>query len=171
VQLKSLKSFKIIGLVLFALLLAVGCAKDGEKPQANLPPDTRISSYQISYFPTSEDNYSTTIYWSGSDPDGYVRGYRWRIIGDNGDSVFDGSTNLSTWQVTAEQSVTILLSIPYIQKNYFFEIAAFDDKDAVDPEPATDITVKSGLCSIIRPTPASPLDRKMAALPLPAFIS
>jgi hypothetical protein len=142
VQLKSLKSFKIIGLVLFALLLAVGCAKDGEKPQANLPPDTHITSYQISYFPANEDNYSTTIYWSGSDPDGYVRGYHWRIIGDAGDSVFDGTNNLSIWQETTEQSVTLLLAIPNIQKSYHFEIAAFDDKDAADPDPATDIIAK-----------------------------
>jgi len=142
VQLKSLKSFKIIGLVLFALLLAVGCAKDGEKSQANLPPDTHVTSYQISYFPANEDNYSTTIYWTASDPDGYVMGYRWKIIGDQGDSVYDGTTNLSTWQETTEQSVTLLLAIPNIQKTYNFEIAAFDDKDAVDPDPATDVIGK-----------------------------
>jgi hypothetical protein len=142
VQLKSIKSFKIIGLVLFALLLAAGCAKDGEKPKANLPPDTFISSYQISYFPANEDNYSTTIYWRANDPDGYVRSYHWRIIGDQGDSVFDGTNNLSVWQVTSDQTVTILLAIPDIQKTYNFEIAAIDDEGAADPEPATDVIGK-----------------------------
>jgi len=142
VQLKNIRSFKIIGLVLLALLLAVGCAKDGEKPQANLPPDTHISSYQISYYPATGYNYTTNIYWSGMDNDSYIRGYHWRIIGDEGDSVFDGTTNLSTWQETENQDITLHLDFPNIDKAYTFEIAAYDDKGDADITPVTAIIAK-----------------------------
>jgi hypothetical protein len=142
VQMKNIRSFKIIGLVLFALLLAAGCAKDGEKPQANLPPDTHISTFQVSYYPATGYNYTTNIYWSAKDPDSYVESYRWRIIGDQGDSVFDGTTNLSLWQETENSDVTLHLDFPNIDKAYAFEIAAVDDRGDIDATPATAIIAK-----------------------------
>ena len=69
---KKKLGLKILGLVVFSLLLAVNCAEDGTAPNTNLPPNTLITNYQISVVPVSGDEYAAAIYWSGSDVDGAV---------------------------------------------------------------------------------------------------
>jgi hypothetical protein len=142
VQIKNSKSMKIIGLMLLALLLVISCAKKGEKPQANLPPDTVISGFQIATAPTTADNYSTTVYWRSSDQDGSVADYRWRVIGNDGDSVMADTLNLSRWQVIYDVTVNMELSFPTLEKTYTFEVAAQDNSHAWDPTPAVAILAK-----------------------------
>jgi len=151
VQMKNIRSFKIIGLVLLALLLVVSCAKKGEKPNANLPPDTFIKTFVFATSPSSADKYLTTIYFDGKDPDGRIVESMWQIIGDQGDSVIDNGVNISNWQTTTTLDITVNLSFPTFQKTYTINIKAVDSKGVEDPTPATDIIAKDRIAGINYP--------------------
>jgi hypothetical protein len=144
---KKKLGLKILGLVVFSLLLAVNCAEDGTAPDENLPPNTLITNYQIAIGPDSADAYSTTVYWSGSDADGAVFWYDWSIINASGDSLWwytanDDSTvdtvNISTWQATNTLSLNLLLSFPDFDTRYVFRVRAQDNDREFDPTPAID---------------------------------
>jgi hypothetical protein len=151
VQIKNSKSMKIIGLMLLALLLVISCAKKGEKPQANLPPDTIVSGFQIATAPSLADKYSTTVYWRSSDPDGSVADYRWRVIGNDGDSVMADTLNLSRWQSISDVTVTIELAFPNLERTYSFEVAARDNSHVWDPTPAVAILAKDRITGLNYP--------------------
>jgi len=61
---------KVTVLLALAFLLALGCADKPKDPNANIEPNTFISSYNIDITPDSATFYWTTVYWRGSDADG-----------------------------------------------------------------------------------------------------
>ena len=140
-------------MALLLFLLAVNCAKDGTAPQANIPPNTFVTNYQIALAPDSATYYPTTISWLGSDVDGAVFWYYWSIIGSDGDSLYgyhynvglDGNvtsidtTNLSDWQPTNTLNMTMHLDFSSFDKSYIFRVKAEDNDRAEDPTPAEEV--------------------------------
>lgn len=144
-----------------ALLLLVSIAVSGcgggdaiigvEVP--NAPPETQVTSTP----PTlSETGYSVRFFWTGSDPDGAVEGFFWRISDNGSDGMVDVADTLglawnytevtdSTFVVNADMSefppdvATVGLTAKswrYWQTHTFF-LRAVDDRGAVDSSPAT----------------------------------
>jgi len=149
VKIKNKLGIKVLSLVVFSLLLAVNCAEKGTAPEANIPPNTFITNFQIDVTPSLGTDYNTRVYWKGNDEDGAVFWYYWRIIGDAQDSQFVyvesseepgvvDTVNLSTWQVTPSLSAELTLDFPTFDKKYIFEVMAQDDDRADDPTPAID---------------------------------
>lgn len=150
---KKILGVKIFGLVALLLLLAVNCAKDGTAPQANIPPNTFITNFQIALAPDSATYYNTTISWSGSDADGAVFWYYWSIIESDGDSLFgynydiglDGNVvsidtvNLSLWQPTNTLNLTMHLDFSTFDKSYIFRVKSEDNDRVEDPTPAEEL--------------------------------
>lgn len=139
---------KVFGLVIVALLLAVNCAEEGTAPDANLPPNTFITNYQIEIAPDSATAYNAKISWSGNDVDGAIYWYEWCIINPvTAESLYwyeeddDGNidtTNISDWVATNVQKAEILLDYPTFDTRYVFKVRAQDNDLAIDATPAVD---------------------------------
>jgi len=142
VKIKNKLGIKVLGLVVFSLLLAVNCAEKGTDPEANIPPNTFITNFQIDVTPAMGTDYNTRVYWKGNDEDGAVFWYYWKVIGDADDSVYvesaDSTINLSTWQVTPSLSAELTLDFPTFDKKYIFQVMAQDNDRSDDPTPAID---------------------------------
>ncbi len=115
---------KVIGLLALAMLLAAGCSETPEDPDANIVPNTFITSYNIGLSPDSSSYYATTIYWRGSDPDGETQEYRYWV--DGGDTT-----------ETVETSVQLSLDYPTSNTSYTFNVQARDNANAWDATAAT----------------------------------
>jgi hypothetical protein len=144
---KKKLGLKVLGLVVFSLLLAVNCAEEGTAPETNIPPNTFITNYQIALSPDSATTYFTRIYWSGSDVDGAIFWYDWRITTSDGSDMFwyvtqdDGTVdtvNISNWQHTNTLSLDINLDFPTYSTEYVFYVRAQDNDRVKDPTPAMD---------------------------------
>ncbi|MFQ6114264.1 MAG: hypothetical protein ACE5NG_09270 [bacterium] len=122
---KSWKIMKALGL-LGALLIALGLISCGllepkeSTPEPNQPPDTFITSGPRE---SSQYSYFVRIAWKGEDADGFVTGYNLVV---DGTEVF----------VTKTDS-TFHFSAPNQDTQHTISVAAVDNKDAVDPTPAT----------------------------------
>jgi hypothetical protein len=83
----------------------------------------------LSLFPDSVISPQKTrikITWWGDDPDGLIKGYRFSF-----DSI--------NWTFTTKNDSTFQLAIIGNDSTFRFWVAAVDDKDAVDPTPATNL--------------------------------
>lgn len=138
---------KVLGLVVFSLLLAVNCAEEGTAPTENIPPNTFVTNYQIDIAPDSATAYNARIYWRGNDVDGAVFWYEWRIANANGEELFwhveddEGNidtVNISTWQATNTLTQEIKLDYPTFDTRYVFEVRGQDNDREYDPTPAVD---------------------------------
>lgn len=139
-------------LVLLGLLAA--CSSDDDEFIPNELPDTRIIIAPSSTLPVS---YRVEFAWLGSDPDGLIDAYDWRISDDgaNGivdvgdtlglpwqrtvrsDSLFDASAELDSFPPDVENPViTDPIDFRWWQ-NHTFWVRAVDQKGAVDPTPAS----------------------------------
>ena len=107
--------------------------KNPGEPYANQPPDTRMANVppndvtgKNSYFPL------VTLYWIGSDPDGYVvkYRYRWKSYFSNGDSL------VHDWIDTVATKVSIVFESADTLNPHLFEVKAVDNEGADDPTPA-----------------------------------
>jgi hypothetical protein len=151
VKIKNKLGIKILGLVVFSLLLAVNCAKEGTAPEENIPPNTSIGPFSINNTPVEGTLYTTNLNWGGSDIDGAIYWYEWRIIADtgdslylydyhtdeNGDTVSVDTTNISNWQVGQSVSLSLVLDFPTWEYSYTFEVRAQDNDHAFDPTPVS----------------------------------
>ncbi|MGH7495901.1 MAG: hypothetical protein ACREOO_26390 [bacterium] len=86
----------------------------------NTPPDTRITSGPKA---SSTYSYSVRIAWVGVDNDGIIKGYNLTV---DGNSIFVTGTD-STFAFNAANQ----------DEQHSISVAAVDDRDAVDPTPAT----------------------------------
>ncbi|MCP4583362.1 MAG: hypothetical protein GY839_17275 [candidate division Zixibacteria bacterium] len=144
---KNKLGIKVLGLVVFALLLAVNCAEKGTEADVNIPPNTFITNFQVDISPAEGTTYNSRVSWKGSDLDGAIFWYYWRVIGDADDSLYlyEESTeepgvidtiNISTWQSTVALNTELELNFPTFDKEYVFEVKAQDNDRAEDPTPA-----------------------------------
>jgi len=141
------------------LLLAALAACDAEdaligEAVPNAPPDTEITSTPITPERTSP---SVTFYWTGSDPDGEVVGFEWRISSNGRDGVLDVEDTLeanlpwhyttardSTFEVSADlDSLEVDLDNPDLEpreirywQSHTIQIRAVDEDGRRDPSPA-----------------------------------
>lgn len=158
-KIKDMLGVRILALVALSILLAVNCAEKGTPPDANIPPNTVITGFQIASTPDSGTYRSARVFWSGSDQDGAIYWYYWRIFEDNGDSVYvtviDGAdttiVNLSTWQGTRDISALLNLDFPTFTKAYVFDVRAQDNDHDYDQTPASDTLALSRAMENIPP--------------------
>ncbi|UCC80841.1 MAG: hypothetical protein JSW64_05635 [Candidatus Zixiibacteriota bacterium] len=120
---------KVIGLLALAMLLAAGCTETPEEPEANVNPNTFITSYEIGISPDSSTYYSTTVYWRASDPDGEPLWYIYEMEDDTGGVVISLDTTFNT-------SVNMSLNFPTGTEVYTFTVWAEDNEGDPDPTPA-----------------------------------
>lgn len=102
------------------------CKKDFDgSEKANRLPDTFVVTDTI--VRSGDDRFASQvkIQWWGTDADGYVEGYEYRI-------------NDSAWQYTKKQDSTFLLIIPTTSDtfDFKFEVRAIDNKGERDETPA-----------------------------------
>lgn len=119
-------ALKFTGLAVLLLLLLWGCdEKITGEFNPNLPPETEI-------FLSSEDtlNYTQsvqTIYWDGSDPDGFVTGFYY---------TFTENPAAADWTWTSERFGVFPLALSGTDTIYRFQVKAVDNHGAEDPSPA-----------------------------------
>ncbi len=112
---------------IFSALMLMGLSscikKPFENPVENLPPETYCFIAHVDTVDTVQAKL--TLYWIGSDPDGEVVGYFYRI--DNGDSVFTTKTSDTfTFSVTAGDTYAV----------HTFSVWAVDNEGLSDPTPS-----------------------------------
>ncbi len=147
-------------LAMTALAVFAGCSSDTSLGGAKVPnalPDTRISAQPPSL---RDANFVIHFFWSGSDPDGKLRGYQWKISdnGTDGISLRDTLTidpatgdTLHAWHFTTATDSTFIVKAdlpglpddthlpPRDQRSYQTHtlfVRAIDDQGGVDPTPA-----------------------------------
>ncbi len=147
-------------LVFAAAALVGGCSSSGDLAGARVPnalPDTRVVAQSPSPL---TGGFVIHFAWTGSDADGKVRGYQWRISnnGLDGISIRDTLTidpvsgdTLLAWRSTTAEDSTFIVSadlpglpgevpLPPRDKLSFqthtFFVRAVDDEGGVDPTPA-----------------------------------
>jgi hypothetical protein len=151
----------LLGLTTLALLPVLhGCSPSQElsgTPVPNALPDTRVTGQP----PTlRETDFIVRFFWTGTDPDGRIRGYQWKLSDNGLDGIslrdtltIDPATGdtLNPWHFTAStDSIFIVRSNrtgfpgdsglnPTDQRSYethSFLVRAVDAEGGVDPTPA-----------------------------------
>ncbi len=139
------------------LVLAAGCSTNTDLSGVKLPnsrPDTRITGQPPTLL---EASFAVDLNWTGSDPDGLIVGYEWKISNNGTDGISPRDTLtidpltgavLHPWRFTAANDTTFLVladqqgfprdehSKPRSFRTHSVFIRAVDDKGAVDPTPA-----------------------------------
>lgn len=118
--------------IFFSTILVVGllifsCAEDitGEFNQ-NIPPETSVfvQADTLNLTPSVQ-----TIYWDGSDEDGFIIGFYYTWSGED-------NPPLSDWIWTTNRSETFPLVIIGTDTSYRFRVKAVDNDGAEDQDPA-----------------------------------
>ncbi len=139
------------------LVFAAGCSTNTDVSGVRLPnsrPDTRITGQPPTLL---EAGFAVDLNWTGSDPDGRVVGYEWKISNNGTDGISPRDTLtvdpltgaiLHPWRFTAGNDTTFLVladtpdfpgddhSRPRSFRTHSVFFRAVDDKGAVDPTPA-----------------------------------
>jgi hypothetical protein len=135
VNLFKIPLVKVTGLLALALLLVAGCTETPDEPDANIAPDTFITSYNIGISPDSGSYYATTVYWRSSDPDGVALRYHYRLLDDGGTQIFPHPDS-GEYITTFETSVIMSLEFPTGAEMYTFYVRTEDNNGRMDPTPA-----------------------------------
>ncbi len=115
----------IIGAGLVSIVSIIySCSDPISGTVQNQPPDSYLSIFPDSII--APGSTLKTIHWWGDDPDGFVKGFRVSF-----DSV--------NWTFTTANDSTFILSISGNDSTFRFFVAAVDDKDLIDPTPATNL--------------------------------
>ena len=121
--------FLTMNRILLYLLLLATCFTACKKGTLldNVPPDTKISISSINLVGDDRLRSEVELNWLGFDSDGYVTGYELSI---------DGGL---TWNYTTETDSLFQfeLSVGQDTLDIDFQVRAIDDKEEVDPTPAT----------------------------------
>jgi len=139
------------------LVLASGCSTNSDLSGVRIPnsrPDTRITGQPPTLL---EAGFTVDLNWTGSDPDGNIVGYEWKISNNGTDGISPRDTLttdpltgavLHPWHFTSANDTTFLVladqqdfpgdehSEPRSFRSHSVFIRAVDDKGAVDPSPA-----------------------------------
>jgi len=143
-----------LALVLSGVLLISACSGFEGERDPNQPPDTEVTAGPPAL---EQSSFSVEFFWKGSDTDGWVDHYEWRIS-DNGpdgivdiedtlglpwhatvatDSVFEVKADLDSFQNDVDNpDLTDPKDFRYWQTHTFF-VRSIDEKGGVDPSPAT----------------------------------
>ncbi len=152
--------FLLSAFALILLAILPGCGEDSPTGgESNIPPETRIVTGPREDVPVS---YLVSIAWLGSDTDGPVQSYQWRMSDNGPDGVLDpGDTLGLPWHSTTKTDSVFaapaqldsfppdvgnpLITDPIDLRNWqthSFFVRAVDRNGAIDPTPARiDFTV------------------------------
>ncbi len=145
--------------VLAAILMVafVGCSVDTELGGTKIPnsrPDTRVTGQPPTLL---EAGFAVQFNWTGSDPDGRIRGYQWKISDNGVDGISPRDTltvdpltgaEIHPWHFTTANDTTFLVLAdqdsfpsdtdgePRSFRSHSLFIRAIDDHGAVDASPA-----------------------------------
>lgn len=114
--------FFLVGLLMTGLFS--GC--EDNQPAPNQPPDTRLFVDTIKLSGENRLKSTVTLKWSGTDQDGFVKGYEYRFADRD-------------WQfvTTTDSTFRFLVKQGDQTRNINFKVRAIDNKEAVDPSPAS----------------------------------
>lgn len=139
------------------VVLAAGCSTNTDLSGVRVPnsrPDTRITGQPPTLL---EAGFAIDLNWTGSDADGRIVGYEWKISNNGKDGISPRDTLtvdpltgavLNPWQFTAANDTTFLVladqpefpgdeySNPRSYRTHSVFIRSVDDKGEVDPSPA-----------------------------------
>ncbi len=139
------------------LILAAGCSTNTDLSGVRVPnsrPDTRITGQPPTLL---EASFAVDLNWTGSDADGRIVGYEWKISNNGTDGISPRDTLtvdpltgaiLNPWRFTAANDTTFLVLAdqpdfpsdqhdePRSFRTHSVFIRSVDDKGAVDPVPA-----------------------------------
>lgn len=150
------RGLRMLAPALLCLGLAGGCSTDTEMGGVRVPnaaPDTRVTGQPPTLL---EAGYAVEFRWTGSDPDGRIMGYQWKMSNNGTDGISPQDTLtvdpltgavLHPWRFTAATDSTFLVLAdlpdfpgdtvdPRSFRSHSLFIRAVDDKGAVDPTPA-----------------------------------
>lgn len=116
---------KSLYLPLLLLLAILSSCEEQEQPAPNQPPDTRLSIDTIRLSGENRLQSTVTLNWSGTDQDGFVKGYEFRF-------------GEQDWQFTeaTDSTFRFLVKEGSQFRDIRFEVRAIDNKDKRDPTPA-----------------------------------
>ncbi|MCB1182124.1 hypothetical protein KDM41_01740 [bacterium] len=143
-------------LALALVVVAAGCSVDTELGGSKIPnarPDTRITGQPPTLL---EASFAVQFNWTGSDPDGRIVGYQWKISDNGVDGISPRDTLtvdpltgavLHPWNFTTANDSTFLVladqsgfpgdtTSPRSFRSHTIFVRAMDDRGAVDPTPA-----------------------------------
>ena len=114
----------------------LGCGKNAGPALSNVPPDTQLSISIPNLVTSAADShvviYRQSMHWWGTDTDGTVVGYQWRILTEN---LAGLPTDSTAWAFTARTDSTFDFPSPSQRSRAAFEVRAIDNAGAVDPQP------------------------------------
>jgi hypothetical protein len=124
----GLGTMAVLSATLLATLLATGCGKLTGKltgvPHANQAPHTVL----FVSGPVDTVNHIVHLYWFGTDPDGSIAGFEWRL--DNPAAPAD-----TGWHFTTLTDSVFTVQAPAGYSNPVFSVRAIDNANARDPNP------------------------------------
>jgi len=156
-MIKRITAFTLLAGLTLVGLLAVGCGPDtelGGAPIPNREPDTRVTARPPDLL---EGSFVVEFFWTGTDVDGKVAGYQWKVSSNGLDGIsvqdtltFDPVTGdtLNPWHftVSTDSSFLVTADIPEFPgdpegfnrsyQTHSFWVRAIDEDGAVDPTPA-----------------------------------
>lgn len=147
----------ILAAACLVLAFAAGCSTNTELGGVEVPnanPDTRITGQPPTLL---EASYSVRFYWTGTDPDGRIKGYQWKISDNGRDGISPRDTlthdpvtgaEINPWRfTTTTDSIFVVLADqpgfpgdnpndPRSYRSHTIFVRAMDEDGAVDPSPA-----------------------------------
>lgn len=150
------RNLRLLAPALVCLGLAGGCSTDTEMGGVRVPnaaPDTRVTGQPPTLL---EAGYAVEFRWTGSDPDGRIKGFQWKMSNNGTDGISPQDTLtvdpltgavLHPWRFTTATDSTFLVLAdladfpgdtldPRSYRSHSLFIRAVDDKGSVDPTPA-----------------------------------
>lgn len=146
-----------LGLAVAVLLAAAGgCSTSTDMNGVRVPnaaPDTRLTGQPPTLL---EASYAVSFQWTGSDPDGRIKGFQWKLSDNGVDGISPQDTLtvdpltgavLHPWQFTSATDSTFLVLAdqpgfpgddvdPRSYRSHSLFVRAIDVNGAVDPTPA-----------------------------------
>ncbi len=119
----------VVATLALAIALVAGCSDTPQDPNANVPPETNITTYGISTAPDSATFYNVTVYWNTSDPDGQDEYYRYWV--DQAD--LPNEQKIETFDAHA----TVRMNFDGATTAHTFYVQARDNQNVWDPTPAS----------------------------------
>ena len=132
---QNLNTFSII-IILILALSGIRCADKISGTAGNLPPETHLSIFLAD--PSAKIDTSSSqlvLHWWGDDPDGLVVGFVYSFYGPP--ALKDTLDPLGLKGFTTQLSDTFHVPVGPTDTTFTFYISAVDDKQAIDPSPAS----------------------------------
>ncbi len=143
--------------VCLLLAVAAGCSTNSELGGVQVPnasPDTRLTGQPPTLL---EASFEVRFYWTGTDPDGRIVGYQWKISDNGTDGISPRDTlthdmltgaEVNPWRFTSRSDTTFVVladqpgfpgdDTDYARsfRSHSLFVRAVDEDGAVDPTPA-----------------------------------